>query len=100
MPSLPAGIDVSCLLEYTTIAKEVAAAVGGITIMDLYAHLEDFCQQQPAGGWPPLMPDRNYSVCAIQSSGLHFFTNAPQPSGQQYCNKLQHKPPLSRGVSI
>ena len=26
----------------------------------------------------------NYTACAIQSSGLHFFTSAPQPSGQQY----------------
>ena len=58
--------------------------MGGVTIIDLYGFVERFCQQQPEGGWPPLLPGRNYSVCAIQSSGLHFFTNAPQPSGQQY----------------
>jgi hypothetical protein len=25
----------------------------------------------------------NYTDCAIQTGGLHFFTNAPKPSGQQ-----------------
>lgn len=85
MVSLPAGINMSCVLEYNAIAKEVASEVGNVTVIDLYAHVERFCQQQPSGtGWPPLMPDHNYSVCAIQSSGLHFFTKAPQPSGQQY----------------
>ena len=35
-PPLPAGINMSCVLEYNTIAKEVAAEVGGVIIDDLY----------------------------------------------------------------
>ena len=77
MPTSPAGIDMSCVLEYNTIAKEVAAEVGGVTVIDLYAHVERFCQPS-AAGWPPLTPDRNYSVCAIQSKyGVDLYQAIP-----------------------
>ncbi len=90
-PDADAGINMSCVLEYNVIAKEVAAEVGA-SVVDLYAYVEEFCQQGPGSSnakWPPLLPSSsgfggNYTACAVQSSGLHFFTGAPQPSGQQY----------------
>jgi hypothetical protein len=90
-PDADAGINMSCVVQYNEIAKEVAAEVGGVTVIDLYAHVEKFCGQGiPNGkGGAPLLPAssgflHNYTACAVQSSGLHFFTSAPQPSGQQY----------------
>ena len=76
------GINMSCVMEYNVIAKEVAAEVGA-SVVDLYGYVEEFCQQGP------LLPASsgfggNYTACAVQSSGLHFFTSEPQPSGQQY----------------
>ena len=60
-------------------------------VVDLYGYVEQFCQQgtpNGKGGGPLLPPSSgfggNYTACAIQSNGLHFFTKAPQPSGQQY----------------
>ena len=90
-PDADAGINMSCVLEYNVIAKEVAAEVGA-SVVDLYGYVEEFCQQGPGSPnakWPPLLPSSsgfggNYTACAVQSSGLHFFTAAPQPSGQQY----------------
>lgn len=90
-PDADAGINMSCVLEYNVIAKEVAAEVGA-SVVDLYGYVEEFCQQgpgRPNAKWPPLLPSSsgfggNYTACAVQSSGLHFFTAAPQPSGQQY----------------
>jgi hypothetical protein len=80
----------SCVLMYNAIGREVAAEVGA-KVVDLYGYVEDFCNQGTPnghGGGPLLPPDsgfgNNYTACAIQSSGLHFFTSAPQPSGQQY----------------
>eukprot|EP01052_Picozoa_sp_SAG31_P008824 SAG31_NODE_452_length_15484_cov_20.883198_1_plen_348_part_00 len=90
-PDADAGINMSCVLEYNVIAKQVAAEVG-VSVVDLYGYVEEFCQQGPGSpnaGWPKLLPASsgfggNYTACAVQSSGLHFFTGAPQPSGQQY----------------
>ena len=81
-PIIDGGINMSCVLEYNVIAKGVAAEVGA-SVIDLYGYVEEFCQQQK------LLPASsgfggNYTACAIQSSGLHFFTSTPQPSGQQY----------------
>ena len=42
-----AGINMSCVLNYNNIAKEVAAEVGGIVINDLWAYVEDFCKHFP-----------------------------------------------------
>ena len=82
-PPLPAGINMSCVVEYNEIAKSIANEVGGIVVLDLYAYVESFCQAFPKdnatsgyGG--------NYTTCAIQTTGLHFFDAAPLPSGQQY----------------
>ena len=88
-PNTDAGINMSCVLEYNVIAKEVAKEVG-VGVVDLYAYVEEFCQQPGFNkGFPPVLPASspfagNYTACAVQSSGLHFFTSAPQPSGQQY----------------
>ena len=75
----------SCVLEYNQIARSVAAEVGDIIIEDLYSYVEDFCSSWPlepaSSGY-----GNNYTSCAIQTmkTGLHFFTAAPLPSGQQY----------------
>ena len=60
------------------IARRVATEVGGILINDLYQYVEDFCDKGK------LTSLGNYSKCAIQTTGLHFFNTAPMPSGQQY----------------
>ena len=57
--------------------------VGGIYIDDLYGYVEDFCHVFPVDPPSSGFPD-NYTTCAIQTTGLHFFTRAPLPSGQQY----------------
>jgi len=68
----PAGINMSCVLEYNEIAREVADDVGAVAIDDLYGYVQAFC------------PGLNYSTCAVQTSGVHFNDKAPLPSGQQY----------------
>jgi len=81
----PAGINMSCVIQYNAIAREVAAKVGAVVIDDLYAYAEAFCQ-----AWPdePASTGHggNYTNCAIQTAatGLHYFTAAPLRSGQQY----------------
>ena len=35
-PPLPAGINMSCVVEYNYVARAVAAKVGGVIIEDLY----------------------------------------------------------------
>ena len=45
--SRPAGINMSCVLEYNVIAKEVAEEVGGVVINDLWQYVEDFCKDFP-----------------------------------------------------
>ena len=45
--SYPAGINMSCVLEYNTIAKRVAVEVGGIDVHDLWEYVEDFCRKFP-----------------------------------------------------
>jgi hypothetical protein len=57
-PDADAGINMSCVVQYNEIAKEVAAEVGGVTVIDLYAHVEKFCGQGiPNGkGGAPLLP--------------------------------------------
>ena len=69
------------VLQYNVIAKEVAAEVGGIVINDLWAYVEDFCSHFPQA---PAPFAGNYTSCAIQTTGLHFFNTKPSPSGQQY----------------
>jgi hypothetical protein len=69
------------VLQYNVIAKEVAAEVGGIEINDLWAYVEDFCKHFPQA---PAPFAGNYTSCAIQTTGLHFFNKKPSPSGQQY----------------
>ena len=71
--SLCCSINMSCVLQYNSIAKDVAAEVGGIKIIDLYGYVEKFCQQGGGPGWPPTLPSSsplagNYTACAIQSS--------------------------------
>lgn len=81
----PAGINMSCVIEYNAIARKVATEAGAVIIDDLYGYTEDFCQAWPldpaASGY-----GGNYTNCAIQtpSTLLHYFTHAPLPSGQQY----------------
>lgn len=82
-PPYPAGINMSCVVHYNAIARGVVAEVGGIGTTDLYGYVERFCQhfhKDPAGSGY----SGNYTDCAIQTTGLHFFNNAPAPSGQQY----------------
>jgi len=43
----PAGIDMSCVVQYNAIARKVAEDVGAIVIDDLYGYTEDFCQAWP-----------------------------------------------------
>eukprot|EP01045_Picozoa_sp_COSAG04_P030828 COSAG04_NODE_5489_length_1600_cov_1.225183_1_plen_495_part_10 len=78
MPHTNAGITMACVLERNAIARRVATEVGGILINDLYQYVEDFCDKGK------LTSLGNYSKCAIQTTGLHFFNAAPMPSGQQY----------------
>jgi hypothetical protein len=83
-PPLPAGINMSCVMEYNVIAREVAQAAGAVMIDDLYGYVEQFCQHfnkdSPTSKFPS-----NYTTCAVQSTSLHFFTSKPAPSGQQVC---------------
>ena len=76
----PAGINMSCVVEYNQIARDAAQQVGGMQINDLYGYVEQFCQQFPQAG-PPYA--HNYTSCAVQTTGLHFFNTKPAPSGQQ-----------------
>jgi lysophospholipase L1-like esterase len=69
--------------QYNEIARSVAQEVGDIIIEDLYGYVEDFCQYFPKDNASTPFAG-NYTDCAIQTTGLHFFNNAPQPSGQQY----------------
>jgi hypothetical protein len=64
-------------LQRNAIARRLVKEVG-IELLDLYEYVERFCNKGQ------LSQHGNYTKCAIQSSGLHFFTTAPQPSGQQY----------------
>ena len=72
--STPAGINMSCVLEYNAIAKDVAEDVGGITIIDLWQAVEDFCSVFPQAD-PAKYPavGDNYTSCAVQTTGLHFY---------------------------
>lgn len=81
--ALPAGIKMSCVVEYNEIARQVAQEVGGIVIDDLYGYVEDFCQFFPKDNASTGFAG-NYTDCAIQTTGLHFFNNKPFPSGMQY----------------
>jgi hypothetical protein len=55
-PDADAGINMSCVLEYNVIAKEVAEEVG-VGVVDLYAYVEEFCQQAgESKGFPPVLP--------------------------------------------
>jgi hypothetical protein len=65
------------LLQRNAIARRLVKQVG-IELLDLYEYVERFCNKGQ------LSQHGNYTKCAIQSSGLHFFTTSPQPSGQQY----------------
>ena len=49
-PDADAGINMSCVLQYNQIAKEVVAEIGGLTVIDLYAHVEEFCSQGTPNG--------------------------------------------------
>ena len=69
------------MVQYNVIAKEVAAEVGGIEINDLWQYVEDFCKTFPQA---PAPFSGNYTSCAVQTTGLHFFNTRPNPSRQQY----------------
>jgi hypothetical protein len=60
----PAGINMSCVLEYNVIAKEVAQEVGGVEINDLWQYVEDFCKGFPQA---PAPYAGNYTSCARPS---------------------------------
>ena len=64
--------------------------VGGVVIDDLYGYVEDFCHVFPkdnrSSGYAG-----NYTKCAVQTTGLHFFNNAPSPSGQQYTGAFEKR---------
>ena len=60
----------SCVVEYNQIARDVARQVGGVEINDLYGYVEDFCQYFPQA---PAPYSHNYTSCAVQTTGLHFF---------------------------
>ena len=77
-----AGIHMPCVLHYNEIAKRVATEVGAILVDDLYGYAEAFCDV-PGNTFSKVEPG-NYSKCAVQTTGLHFFTGHPAPSGQQY----------------
>ena len=81
----PAGINMSCVVRYNAIAREVAAEVGGVEVLDLHGYVESFCAAFPRAD-PALFPDvaGNYTSCAVQTTGLHFFNTKPAPSGQQF----------------
>ena len=59
-----------CVVERNGIAKRVAAEMG-VGYNDLYSFVNEACLGV------------NYTECAFQTTGLHFFTRAPLPSGQQ-----------------
>jgi hypothetical protein len=65
-----AGITPQCVAERNGIAKRVAAEMG-VAYDDLHAFVNAACL------------GANYTECAFQTTGLHFFTRAPLPSGQQ-----------------
>ena len=64
----------SCVVQYNAIARKVAAEVGDVFIEDLYGYVEDFCHYFPkdnaSSGY-----GGNYTDCAIQTTGLHFFNS-------------------------
>ena len=70
----PAGINMSCVLQYNVIAKEVATEVGGIVINDLWQYVEDFCKDFPQAPASSGLGG-NYTSCAVQTTGLHFFVS-------------------------
>lgn len=77
--------NMTCVLQRNAIAREVALEVGGILIDDLHQYVEDFCNVPSNKLVPAGSPDAgNYTKCAIQTTGEHFYTTAPMPSGQQY----------------
>ena len=65
------GITPQCVIERNDIAKRVAAEMG-VGYNDVYSFVNEGCLGV------------NYTECAWQTTGLHFFTRAPLPSGQQY----------------
>ena len=67
----------ACVLQRNAIGRRLAKEVG-IELLDLYEYVEEFCNKGTTS------KHGNYTDCAIQSSGLHFFNTAPMPSGQQY----------------
>ena len=64
------GITPQCVVELNGIAKRMAAEMG-VGYNDLYSFVNEACLGV------------NYTECAFQTTGLHFFTHAPLPSGQQ-----------------
>lgn len=73
----------SCVIQRNEIALQVAAEVGDIYIDDLYGYVEEFCKYFPQDNASSGFAG-NYTDCAIQTTGLHFFNTKPAPSGQQY----------------
>eukprot|EP01052_Picozoa_sp_SAG31_P002388 SAG31_NODE_84_length_27014_cov_3.743006_15_plen_598_part_00 len=67
----------ACVLQRNSIARRLVEEAG-IELLDLYDYVEQFCSKGVVS------KHGNYTECAIQSSGLHFFNTAPMPSGQQY----------------
>ena len=57
----------------------VAAEVGGVDVLDLYAYVESFCGVEENTPFTP--GSHNYTRCATQTlqTGLHFFTAPPLP---------------------
>ena len=51
MPTLPAGLNMSCVVQYNELARAAAAEVGGVVISDLYGYVESFCQSFPKVNW-------------------------------------------------
>jgi hypothetical protein len=65
------GITPQCVVQRNQIAKRVAGEMG-VVFNDLASFVDEGCLR------------KNYTQCAWQTTGLHFFTRAPLPSGQQY----------------
>lgn len=93
----------SCVLERNEIARAVAAEIGDIFIEDLYGAVEEFCSAFPTD---PLNSSfaHNYTTCAIQSTGLHFFTRCVHPSLWSHTGGLHADAPVpmpnARGWSL
>ena len=89
------GITLECIAKRNAIANQVAIDVGGVEIAELHAYVTDFCDRGPrAPAGSPFAG--NFFNCSLQTlypaawdgnettTGEHFFTRPPMPSGQQY----------------